>query len=116
MALNPDTGKMAWYFQVSPHDTHDWDAVETPVLFDGQFAGKPRKLLAQSSRNGYFFVLDRATGEHLLTAPFITTNWTKEINSAGQPVPDPVKEPRQDGTLVVPNSSGATNWLPPSLI
>ncbi len=115
VALNPDTGKMAWYFQVSPHDTHDWDAVETPVLFDGQFAGKPRKLLAQSSRNGYFFVLDRATGEHLLTVPFIDTNWTKEINSKGQPVPDPVKEPRQDGTLVVPNSSGATNWLPPSL-
>jgi alcohol dehydrogenase (cytochrome c) len=84
------------------------------VLFDGQFAGKPRKLLAQSSRNGYFFVLDRATGEHLLTAPFIDTNWTKGINAAGQPIPDPAKEPKQDGTLVVPNSSGATNWLPPS--
>jgi acido-empty-quinoprotein group A len=114
IALNPDTGKMAWYFQASPHDTHDWDDVETPILFDADFQGKPRKMLAQAARNGYFFVLDRATGEHLITQPFIATNWTKEINAKGQPVPDPVKEPRKDGTLVLPNSDGAVNWLPPS--
>ena len=77
VALNPDTGKLAWYFQPSPHDTHDWDAVQTPVLFDGEFNGKPRKLLAQASRNGYFFVLDRTNGEHLLTTPFIETNWAR---------------------------------------
>ena len=61
MAVNADTGKLAWYFQPSPHDVHDWDAVETPVLFDGEFKGSQRKLIAQASRNGYFFVLDRAT-------------------------------------------------------
>jgi alcohol dehydrogenase (cytochrome c) len=71
VALNPDTGKLAWYFQPSPHDVHDWDAVETPTIFDAEFGGAPRKLLAQASRNGFFFVLDRATGEHLVTAPFI---------------------------------------------
>ena len=54
---------MVWYFQASPHDTHDWDAVETPILFDGTIDGQPRKLVAQASRNGYFFVLDRATGK-----------------------------------------------------
>ena len=55
LALNADTGAIVWYFQASPHDTHDWDAVETPVLFTAEFNGKPRKLLAQASRNGYFF-------------------------------------------------------------
>ncbi len=63
VALNPDTGKLVWYFQASPHDTHDWDNVETPVLFDATIDGKPRKLLAQAARNGYFFVLDRTNGK-----------------------------------------------------
>src|SRR5262249_1887355 len=75
VALNIDTGKLAWYFQPSPHDTHDWDAVQTPVLFDAEFKGEKRKLVAQASRNGYFFVLDRTNGKHLLTAPFVKTNW-----------------------------------------
>jgi alcohol dehydrogenase (cytochrome c) len=73
VALNPDTGKIVWYFQPSPHDVHDWDAVETPVLVDGMIEGKPRKLVVQASRNGYFFVLDRATGKQILTKPFIDT-------------------------------------------
>ena len=63
VALNPDTGKMEWYFQSSPHDTHDWDATQTPVLFDGEINGQPRKLLAQAARNGHFFVLDRTNGK-----------------------------------------------------
>ena len=78
VALNADTGKMAWYYQTSPHDAHDWDSTEVPVLFDGTWQGKPRKLVAQAARNGYFFVLDRATGEHLLTAPLVDPeflNW-----------------------------------------
>ena len=64
LALNPDTGKIVWYYQVSPHDMHDWDASETPVLIDGVIDGKPRKLLAQASRNGYYFLLDRTNGKH----------------------------------------------------
>ncbi len=78
VALNPNTGKMAWYYQVTPHDTHDWDAAQTPVLIDGDFNGRPRKMLAQASRNGHFFLLDRVTGEHLLTSKHIDSlNWTK---------------------------------------
>ena len=73
VALNVDTGKLAWAYQPSPHDTHDWDAAQTPVIVDGTFAGKPRKLLLDASRNGYFFVLDRVTGEHLLTVPYADT-------------------------------------------
>jgi alcohol dehydrogenase (cytochrome c) len=114
VALDPDTGKLQWAFQPSPHDTHDWDAVQTPVLFDGEMNGERRKMLAQASRNGYFFVLDRKTGENLLTAPFMRNNWAKGIDARGQPIPDPKKEPTRDGTLVSPSSNGATNWFPPS--
>ena len=114
VALHVDTGKMAWGYQVSPHDTHDWDATQTPILFDGEFKGKQRKLLAQASRNGFFFVLDRTNGEHLLTKPFIQTNWTLGINAKGQPIPNPKKEPARDGTLVSPSSNGASNWFAPS--
>lgn len=114
VALNPDTGKMVWYFQASPHDTHDWDAVQTPVLVNGQINGKPRKLLAQASRNGYYFLLDRTNGKDLVSEPFIDINWSKGVDAKGEPIPDPNKEPKTDGTLVAPASGGATNWPAPA--
>lgn len=114
VALNPDTGKLVWAFQPSPHDVHDWDAVETPVLFDAEFKGKPRKLLAQASRNSFFFVLDRATGEHLVTAPFIDQTWASGVDSKGRPIAKPDAAPSPDGALVEPSSDGGTNWMAPS--
>jgi alcohol dehydrogenase (cytochrome c) len=114
VALNPDTGKLAWAFQPSPHDTHDWDAVETPVLVDGTFKGKPRKMVMQASRNGYFFVLDRATGENLLTTPFGPVNWTLGVDTQGRPIPNPDKEPAPDGRLIAPDEGGLTNYRSPS--
>jgi alcohol dehydrogenase (cytochrome c) len=114
VALNPDTGKLVWGFQASPHDTHDWDAAEVPVLVDATFDGQPRKLLLQASRNGYYFVLDRTTGNSLLTTPFATVNWAKGIDAKGRPIPDPDKEPARDGRLVAPNEAGATNYRSPS--
>ena len=114
VALNPDSGKLAWYFQPSPHDVHDWDAVETPVLFDAEFNGKQRKLLAQASRNGFFFLLDRTTGQHLVTAPFIDQTWAKGIDSRGRPIAKPDAAPSPDGALVEPGSDGASNWMAPS--
>jgi alcohol dehydrogenase (cytochrome c) len=114
VALDPDTGKLAWGFQASPHDTHDWDASEVPVLVDGRFGGTPRKLLMQASRNGYFFVLDRTNGRNLLTTPFAAVNWAKGIDEQGRPIPDPKKEPSRDGVLIAPNESGATNYRSPS--
>ncbi|MDE3180058.1 MAG: acido-empty-quinoprotein group A [Acidobacteriota bacterium] len=114
VALNPDTGKLVWYFQPSPHDVHDWDAVETPVLFDGTFNGKYRHMLAQASRNGFFFVLDRTNGHHLLTAPFIDVTWASGIDSRGRPIAKPDYAPRPDGALVEPASDGSTNWMAPS--
>lgn len=115
LAINPDTGKIAWYFQSSPHDTHDWDAVQTPILFDGVVNGQKRKLLAQASRNGYFFVLDRQTGKNVLTAPMIDTlNWSRGISATGEPEPNSAKEPSVGGTLVAPSSGGVTGWQPPA--
>jgi alcohol dehydrogenase (cytochrome c) len=114
VALNPDTGTLAWYFQSSPHDTHDWDATQTPVLFDGQIDGQPRKLLAQASRNGWFFVLDRTNGKNIRSVEYVRTNWTKGLDAKGQPTPDPSKEPQIDGALVSPNQGGGQNWPPPS--
>ena len=115
VALNPDTGKMAWYFQASPHDTHDWDNVETPVLFDAVIDGKPRKLLAQAARCGYFFVLDRTNGKYLVSKPFAhTANWSKGVDERGQPIPNVGKEPHVDGSMVDVPINGATNWPPPS--
>ncbi len=114
IALNPDTGKMKWYFQSSPHDTHDWDANQTAVLIDGVIDGRPRKLIAQAARNGYFFVLDRATGKNVSTTTFAKANWAKGLDAKGQPIPDPAKFPQLDGALVSPNQAGAANWPPPS--
>ena len=114
VALNPDTGTLVWGFQASPHDTHDWDAAEVPVLVDRAFNGTSRKLLLQASRNGYYFVLDRVSGKSLLTSPFATVNWAKAIDKDGRPVPDPAKEPACDGRLVAPNEAGGTNYRSPS--
>ena len=69
---------------------------------------------AQASRNGYFFVLDRTNGKNLVTKEFVKTNWSQGVDSKGQPIPDPAKEPQIDGALVTPNQGGAANWPPPS--
>jgi alcohol dehydrogenase (cytochrome c) len=114
VALNPDSGKLVWAFQPSPHDTHDWDAAETPVLVDGTFDGKPRKMLLQSSRNGYFFVLDRTDGTSLLTRPFGPVNWSLGVDKQGRPIPNPAKEPAPDGRLIAPDEGGMANFRSPS--
>ena len=114
VALNPDTGKLSWAFQPSPHDTHDWDAAEVPVLVDGMFQGKPKKMLLQASRNGYFYVLDRTDGSSLLTVPFGPVNWASGIDKTGQPIPNPQKEPAPDGRLIAPDEGGLANYRSPA--
>ncbi len=114
VALDPNTGKKKWAFQPSPHDTHDWDAVEIPVLVDANFHGQPRKMLMQASRNGYFFVLDRLSGANLLTTAFGPVNWSKGLDQKGQPIPNPAKDPAPDGRLIAPDEGGLTNYRSPS--
>ena len=114
VALNADTGKMSWYFQCSPHDTHDWDATQVVMLFDGDMAGQRRKLAAQFNRNGYLFILDRATGKALLSKQYATTNVYKGLDSRGQPIPDPEKDPSVAGSLSSLDTEGASNYPAPS--
>jgi alcohol dehydrogenase (cytochrome c) len=114
IAINPDTGALVWGFQASPHDTHDWDAAEVPVLVDADFGGARRKLLLQASRNGYYFVLDRTNGKNLLTTTFPAANWAKGVDAEGRPIPLEDKEPARDGRLVAPDESGGTNYRSPS--
>ncbi len=115
VAIAIDTGKMVWYYQTSPHDTHDWDSAQTPVLVDGQFGGRPRKLVLTAARNGYFFVVDRVTGEHLLTSKFSdSANWATGLNAKGQPVRNPEKDYHIAGALVSNANQGAANWPPPA--
>lgn len=111
IAVNVDTGKMAWYYQTSPHDMHDWDASEAPVLIDEPINGRMRKLVLQADRNGYFFVLDRVTGKHLVTSKFGTVNnWAQGLNKEGQPVLAPDKHATIPGSLV--NGDVTNFWAP----
>jgi alcohol dehydrogenase (cytochrome c) len=115
VAIDVDTGKMKWYYQTSPHDMHDWDSAQTPILADVEINGRARKVAMTAARNGYFFVVDRLTGEHLVTSKFSeTVNWAKGLNAKGQPIPDPEKYSTVGGSLVSSSNGGATNWPPPA--
>jgi alcohol dehydrogenase (cytochrome c) len=104
---------MAWHFQTSAHDTHDWDSAQTPILIDGVINGRPRKLVSTAARNGYFYTLDRVTGEHIVTSKYGTySNWPKEVRPTGVVSPDPGKQAVVPGALVSPVESGVTNWPP----
>jgi alcohol dehydrogenase (cytochrome c) len=114
IALDADTGKMKWYFQFTPHDTHDWDSIQVPVLFDGTVAGEPRKLLAFANRNGFYYVLDRTNGAFVTGTPFVTETWAKGLDENGRPIMNPNSEPTPEGTLNFPDGHGGTNWNSPS--
>jgi len=113
VAVSVETGKMAWYFQTSAHDTHDWDSAQTPILIDGVVNGRPRKLVSTASRNGYFYTVDRVSGEHLVTSKFGTaSNWANGLRPTGVVEPNPGKEATIPGSLVSPVEGGVTNWPP----
>jgi alcohol dehydrogenase (cytochrome c) len=115
IAVNVDTGKMAWYFQTSPHDMHDWDSAQTPILIDGVVAGRRRKLVSTAARNGYFFTVDRVTGEHVVTSKYgLATNWAKDVDAKGSVRRNPEKDPIVPGALVSPTAGGTVNWEPPA--
>lgn len=115
IAVHVDTGKMAWYFQTSPHDMHDWDSAQTPILIDAVIDGKPRKLVSTAARNGYFFTLDRVTGKKVVVSKYgSATNWVKSINENGSLRRNPAKDPIVPGALVSPPSGGTINWEPPA--
>jgi alcohol dehydrogenase (cytochrome c) len=116
IAIDVDTGEMVWYYQTSPNETHDWDSAQTPILADIEIDGVVRKVVMTAARNGYFFTLDRITGEHIVTGKFSeTANWAEdELNALGQPVRIPAKDHHVSGALVSSANQGAANWPPPS--
>lgn len=112
VALERSTGKLRWHYQFTPHDVHDWDATQIPVLVDTTFEGRPRKLLVQANRNGFFYVLDRTDGKLLLAKPFVEKQtWAKGIGSDGRPILLPGAEPTPEGVRACPAVEGATNWF-----
>jgi alcohol dehydrogenase (cytochrome c) len=111
LALEAKTGKMRWYFQFTPHDIHDWDAQEPPVLVDTNWQGQQRKLLLQANRNGFFYVLDRTNGQLLLGKQFLKNlNWAKGLDAKGRPILNDLKENGQGETYVCPGFQGGANW------
>jgi alcohol dehydrogenase (cytochrome c) len=115
VALDADTGKLKWYYQFTPGDEYDWDSAQIPVLADIDWKGKPRKVMLWGNRNGFFYVLDRVTGEYLLGKAFIKQTWALSIDENGRPIKSPKFWPAPMGEIaVMPGSQGGTNWYPPS--
>ena len=111
VALDPDTGKLKWYFQFTPHDMHDFDAMAPPSLIDARWKGKPRKLMVQANRNGFFYVLDRTDGQFLLGRPYTTKlTWATGLTPEGRPIVAPGHDATHEGTLSCPWLNGASNW------
>lgn len=114
LALDPDTGKLKWHFQFTPHDLYDYDATETAVLVDAPYNGAPRKLLVEANRNGFLYLLDRTNGKFLSATPFVKKlNWASAIDDNGRPIRTGLK-PTDKGSLICPDMTGATNWFSPS--
>ena len=114
LALDPKTGRMKWYFQFTPHDTHDWDGTQTPVLIDGMVRGRMRKLLVTAQRNAFYYVLDRTTGEFLTGQAFARQNWASGLDDKGRPIVLPNTDPTAAGVYTCPDALGAANWGAPS--
>ena len=114
LAIDPDTGRLKWHFQFTPHDVNDYDAEETPVLVNTTFQGHRRRLLVQANRNGFVYVLDRATGQFLQATPFAQQlNWATGIDAAGRPIRTD-RTPVAEGTRMCPSYAGGTNWYSPT--
>ena len=114
LALEAATGKLRWHFQFTPHDTHDWDSNHVPVLVDTEQGGRTRRLVVVANRNGFYYALDRKTGEFVAGAPYARQTWARGLDAAGRPIKLPDSDPKPEGTVVYPGLHGATNWGSPA--
>lgn len=114
IALDADSGELRWHFQFTPHDVHDMDACQVPVLLDAEYGGEDRKLLLFPNRNGFYYILDRVTGEYLLGREFAKQNWSLGLDSSGRPVKNAEAIPDADGALAYPDDDGTANWMSPT--
>jgi putative heme-binding domain-containing protein len=113
-SLMPSVGTLNAHFQFTPHDTHDWDANQIPVLVDATVEGRPRKLVVTAKRNGFYYVLDRTTGEYVRGTAYAKQTWASSLDARGRPQVIPGTEPSETGTVVWPSLQGATNWFSPA--
>lgn len=114
LALNGVTGNLEWYFQFTPHDIHDWDAIQVPILADIMYEGEIRKVMMWANRNAFYYTLDRETGEFLVGKPYALQTWAEGLDENGRPIRVPNMEPSPEGTLVSPTIGGGTNWWSPA--
>ncbi len=114
LALNGVGGEMEWYFQFTPHDIHDWDAIQVPILADIMYAGETRKVMMWANRNAFYYTLDRETGEFLVGKPYARQTWAEGLDENGRPIRVPNMEPSVEGKLVSPTIGGGTNWWSPT--
>jgi alcohol dehydrogenase (cytochrome c) len=114
IALDPDTGRLAWHYQFTPNDAYDWDACQVPILVDAEYRGSPRKLMLWPNRNAFYYILDRESGEYLNATPFAEQNWNAGIDEDGRALFRPEARPTPEGVLVYPGLLGATNWFTPA--
>jgi alcohol dehydrogenase (cytochrome c) len=114
IALDADTGKLKWHYQFMPHDEFDWEAVQVPVLADMTWQGRPRKVMLWANRNGFYYVLDRTSGQFLLGKPFVRQNWNVGFDEKGRPIKAPMTKTSKEGVLIYPGNQGGTNWFNPS--
>jgi len=114
VALDADTGKLRWHYQFTPHDVHDWDSTEVPVLADITIGGQPRKVVMFANRNGFYYTIDRTNGKVIAAKPFTTTTWAKEIGRDGRPIELPGHTPDEKGSVTCPDITGGTNFWPPT--
>lgn len=114
LALDPDTGELKWYFQFTPHDVHDWDAIQVPILADISYQGQQRKVMMWANRNAFYYTIDRSNGQFLVGKPYALQTWAEGLDSNGRPIRVPGTTPTYEGVVVAPSVGGGTNWFSPA--
>ncbi|MEP5566848.1 MAG: PQQ-dependent dehydrogenase, methanol/ethanol family [Halioglobus sp.] len=111
VALRPQTGEYVWHYQQNPGETWDYTATQQMILIDIDWQGKPRKVLMQAPKNGFFFIIDRVTGELLSAEPFVPVNWASHYDlDTGRPVENPAARYVSEPFNVRPSGLGGHNW------
>ena len=116
IALDADTGELKWYFQFTPHDVHDWDAIQVPILADLNIEGQDRRVMMWANRNAFFYSIDAADGQFLKASPFATQTWAQGLDANGRPIRVPGMAPTYEGIMVSPPITGGTNWYSPGSV
>jgi quinohemoprotein ethanol dehydrogenase len=114
LAVNVTTGQLKWHYQVVPNDNWDYDSVQQLMLADITVNGKPRKVIMQAPKDGFFYILDRATGQFISGTPFVQVNWAKGFDEKGRPMVNPEAFYGKDPITIYPTAGGAHNWAPMS--